>query len=365
MTDPYARHDEALEALHPYGPSLASGHINHAPMVVEALAAMGLGDEAPGWLTARQADFLPRGQSRAPIAPERWRGALGARERYDDWAIFFEGEIETAGWRVTLERWVTRLAPGYATAAVHGALRTAHAGRALLLDETPARRRELARGLAVWAAMYRPLPRDPAGLGFGDLAPDAALAGLEPVPARYRASGGSITRGLENVVHAPNFAHAIARADLSGDPFRNADTLVSIFAGLFLDAARSEYGAVVFTHAVTGAAAARILIALTGPKAQRHLLAGAWQTGCALKAVFHPGADRAERRTLPRQTPRALAAAALAHGDDHAIKLTEACLSANARTGKRELLDAAALGQDLMSPDIRPELERLKEAGLA
>lgn len=354
MTDPYARHDAALDALRPYGPNLANGYINHAPMVVEVLAAMGLGHAALGWLKSQEAQFLPRGEARVPIEAGAWREALGRRERYEDWTEFFAREIETQGWPVMLDRWVARLAKGYASAAVHGLLRTAHAARALARQDSPARRDELARGLAVWAAMYTPLPVSPAGLGFGDLAPDAALAALAPVPARYRVSGGSITRGLDNLAHAKDFTEAVARADLSGDPFRVADVLVSTFADLFLDAARTEYGAVVFTHAVTGAAAARTLVALTGPKAQRSVLAGAWQSGCALKTVFYPDPDLPERQPRAVPTPAGLAAAALTHGDDHAIKLTEACLSAHARTGKRALLRAAALGQALLSPQTSP-----------
>ena len=51
--------------------------------------------------------------------------------------------------------WVPRLMPALRTALFHGAIRTAHAVRAIDAVDTPPRRGELARALGYWAARYR------------------------------------------------------------------------------------------------------------------------------------------------------------------------------------------------------------------
>jgi len=51
--------------------------------------------------------------------------------------------------------WVPRLMPALRTALFHGAIRTAHAVRAIDTTDTPPRRGELARALGYWAARYR------------------------------------------------------------------------------------------------------------------------------------------------------------------------------------------------------------------
>ena len=54
--------------------------------------------------------------------------------------------------------------PALRTALFHGAIRTAHAVRAIDAADTPPRRGELARALGYWAARYRegqPAPAAP------------------------------------------------------------------------------------------------------------------------------------------------------------------------------------------------------------
>ena len=57
--------------------------------------------------------------------------------------------------------------PALRTALFHGAIRTAHAVRAIATTDTPPRRGELARALGYWAARYREgqpaVPQPPAG----------------------------------------------------------------------------------------------------------------------------------------------------------------------------------------------------------
>ena len=46
----YALHDQLLKSLSGTAPELRNGAPNHAPMVVEALAALGRDDDAVEWL---------------------------------------------------------------------------------------------------------------------------------------------------------------------------------------------------------------------------------------------------------------------------------------------------------------------------
>ena len=53
-----------------------------------------------------------------------------------------------------VEVWVPRLMPALRTVLFHGAIKTAHAVRAIDAVDTPPRRGELARALGYWAARY-------------------------------------------------------------------------------------------------------------------------------------------------------------------------------------------------------------------
>jgi len=160
--------DEVLDRLHRSEPRVRMGMSSHAPMVAEALCAMGHGDRAMAWVDGYDAPVLEVPVPRQRIDAARWRDALGPRldssswelslPRWGDWKVFFVEELAGARWQEVLDRWVARLGPGLGSAATHGVIRTAHAARALSRRDTPVRRAELARGLAYWAAAYEELP---------------------------------------------------------------------------------------------------------------------------------------------------------------------------------------------------------------
>ena len=58
VTD-YSMMEPALQVLARYGPDLRSGLTSHAPMVVEALAAVGRADAVMPWLERYRAGMLP------------------------------------------------------------------------------------------------------------------------------------------------------------------------------------------------------------------------------------------------------------------------------------------------------------------
>lgn len=347
--------DATLEKLNRYGPDLQGGLFNHAPMVAEALCAMGHGKRSHGWVEAHQHAFTPRPPARASITEGDWQQALGDPTRFSDWAAFFRGAIESQGWRRTVKIWASRLAPGFTTAACHGVIRTAHAARALTHAETTARLNELADGLSAWAALYSELPVGPVD-PRGQMPPEEALLALELPPNHEPQAAGPITGGFERLRDNHRFAHQVARIDLSGDIASRLDELIAAFAGLFVASARNPYTAIVFTHAVTGAAAVRNLLPAIGEAVGRELAFRAWEAGCALHAAFGRPLRAEDHAPADQQSyaPAELVLSAVRNGDDHAIKLTEACVTTYARHPARILLQAAAHSRSILPGPTEP-----------
>src|SRR5437588_12063166 len=100
--------DGALGRLSGYGPGLANGNFNHAPMVAEALCALGRPEAVMPWLERYRPRMLPRAPAGDPIRPAEWRGALGQRERFADWSRFFAEALRDAVWREVLDLWAGR-----------------------------------------------------------------------------------------------------------------------------------------------------------------------------------------------------------------------------------------------------------------
>src|SRR5207247_2474970 len=82
-----------------------------------------------------------------PVVPAglEWPQALGDYLRLPEWIGYFTQAIDDDGWPAVVATWVPRLMPALRTALFHGAIRTAHAVRAVDAVDTPPRRGELAR----------------------------------------------------------------------------------------------------------------------------------------------------------------------------------------------------------------------------
>jgi len=160
----YTALDDALDSLTRYGPSLVNGNFNHAPMVAEALCALGRPEAVSPWLERYRHRILPRPSAGAPIDRDEWRSELGRQDGFAAWSEFFINELSRLTWPETLDLWAGRLAGGFPAAATHGVIRVGHAARSLSAGDTPQRRRELADALASWAASFFELPAD---LGSG------------------------------------------------------------------------------------------------------------------------------------------------------------------------------------------------------
>ena len=320
----YAPLDDALETLSHHGPDLTNGNFNHAPMVCEALCALGRPAAVFPWIETYRTRLTPRPTPRESVDWSQWRAHLGTREMFADWSRLFLSELGEAPWRSVLDRWAARLAPGYSGAAVHGAIRTAHAARGLAEAETRVRLRELADALASWAASYSELPTV-SGAAPARLGPREALAAVPVVP-RERRPPGNITTALNKLVEFPEFAPVIDTVDLGDDLHAAVAVLAELFARTYLANAVDTRNFIVFVHSVTAVHALGNLLPHVDTATGRSLARYAWQAGCGLYAAF--GVAPPVAAVAPGDgDPGALVDQAIENGDEHVIKFTEACVA--------------------------------------
>jgi hypothetical protein len=340
MANPcYSTFDDALDLLRGTGPELRNGLTNHAPMAAEAMCALGRPQPVMAWVEKYRRKILPAPARVERVPAKRWESALGDLSRHADWADFFDNELKEAPWREVLDRWVPRLGPGIVASATHGVIRTGHAARALGDSENPLRMRELAEGLAYWAASYQTLPT--AASGAEDLRPSQAIEAVEVVPRDKRKYGRTIVSALASLKGHPPFAGVIGMIDTSGAPQALLSDMTATFARAYLANARELLGAIAYVHCVTGPGALRMIAPHVRDATARKALRYAWQASCAIYSVF--GVRPAPKGPIerPGEDEAALIDMAIATGDEHAIKFTEACLRENALGADGAYLAAA------------------------
>ena len=333
--------DEALERFAGTGPEYYGGLANHGPMAAEALVRLGRVEDVGPWVDGYRRKLQPRPDGRRPIAAAEWREALGDFGRVGDWAALFDRALREAPWTAVLQDWAPRLAPGLSAAACHGLIRTGHAARSLAERDSPARRGELAQGLAYWAARYQALP-EKAGTA-GRLRPSEAIARVPILPVERRGRG-LISDALAGLAELPAFADVASLVEVEAAGFLS--NLTETFAGVFLAQARRG-SLIAFIHAVTGPSAVRLLLPRLGPDSGRLLLRYAWQVGAAVYGGY-AAAPNPEPAAAPLSRDE-LVDRAVATGDEHGFKFTEACLREHAISPKPVFLTAARKACEALS----------------
>jgi hypothetical protein len=329
MNGSYSSMDDALEILSAYGPDLQNGMTSHAPMAAEALCAMGRPEAVLPWVETYRKGMLPRVAPGERIERSAWRGALGRMDRAAAWVAFFAEELREAPWRRVVNRWTGLLAPGICAAATHGVIRVGHAARSLAEAESALRLGELAEALGYWAATYEELPGRPPGEDLG-MSPRRAIERVAVVPLERRRFEGSIVSSLAALPDFPEFAPVIGFIGVAGDPAGLIAELTEVFARVYLANVHDVLTSIVFVHGVTGVAALGNLLPALDDDSARTALRYAWQSSCALYATFGSRPKPAREVEPPRDDPETLVERAVAHGDEHVIKFTEACLRQHA-----------------------------------
>jgi hypothetical protein len=283
MSDTTPALDEAFERMAAASFELPNGFVNHGAMACEALAMLDYAGDIDSW--ARRF-ARAGGASVDPVTSVgfEWRQALGDYGRLPEWIGYFSQAICEDGWPAVVAAWVPRLMPALRTALFHGAIRTAHAVRAIDTVDTPPRRGELARALGYWAARYR--EGQPAS----------------PLPA------GDVRM-------------AVVRA--AADGARRYLTRPDI----------------VRLHGVTGAMAVEILVAHIPAADGAAALAQVHAEHAALYAATEP-----VTQPHPARPPGSDLTAAAVHSlDPHQVKLVEACRRGHAATGDPAFAAAAEM----------------------
>jgi hypothetical protein len=319
-----AAYDEALARVHHHHPEYGGGLANHGPMALEAMAHLGRpGDELDAWARGYERRLEPDAKATGS-GPE-----LGVLSTYGDWVLAYADELRARPWVDVVRAAVVRLTPGVISSAAHGLLRTAHAVRALGDDVTGPRLHELACGLAYWSASYEQLPGVPSPSGA--LAPAGALAAM---PQHADPGVFLISDAVQGLRDEPAFGPAVDAVDPAA---LDIGAIASAVAGLVTT---REVVPIVYVHAITAPSALRSLAPLLEPGAVQRALRYAWQTVAALVASYPPGAPLPE----PEEPvgPEELVSLAVDDGDEHAIKVTAACIDGWRATGDQTLLAAAA-----------------------
>jgi len=314
----YEMHDQALRVLQGTGPELRNGAPNHAPMVAEALAALGRAEAVCEWVEIYRSRLVEGPRTDAVIG-EDWKAALGDFSRLGEWQNRFRHELAGSPWKEVLDRWLPRLIPGSMASGTHGIIRCGHAARALENDITVLRLEELANALAYCATRYRTISSPPLLAGNLDLeAATSALPLLEPEVDRQ----GPPPRIVMRLSERSDFACAIQRLAPPADVSLALSQLAEIGARLYLrDATRHP---LVLLHTVTGPAAVQLFLATASSELRSIAFAYTWQAVAAWAAAFSSGLSNEEPPATNASWDEIIDLS-VESGDEHAIKLTEAC----------------------------------------
>ena len=317
--------DEALERFHHADLEYAGGLANHGPMGAEALERLGHQALIPAFL-GLYASRLPPAESGSALSDSEAKVSLGDPSRGADWVATFEARLDGADWRAVVASSVPELMPGVFAGAGHGLLRTAHAVRSLERDDSPLRRRELARGLAYWSARYQPLPGRP-GCGATPVRDLAEHFSSWPLVGEPESRSGMFFEGVRRLDSFPAFPAAVERFE------RPRAAELSVFLSSLCRLAASTYLAhpdsrIPYVHALTIPSAMRLVAPLLDEQEACLGAAYAFQAMSAMHSIFGEGKipeepeDEVARVAEDWDEIRYHAACSL---QEHAIKMVEAC----------------------------------------
>ena len=350
--------DEAYQRLHGKGPEFGgdddgnNGLTNHGPMAVEVILRRRLDLDPHLWLDRylNRLTDLPAPSRRITAAD--WAQALGDPKRVGDWAGYFGRELAEASWTSVLTTWWPRLLPGIVAGSAHGVIRVGHAVRTLRSGDTsgPALR-ELANGLAFWAARSRVLPGlvEPAGR----LSTAQALAGVP----RLAEQSGFIAQRVGRLVTLPGWSASLAalRAPMDADevPAR-LDELIS--AGVLRYLTHGWAAPVLLVHVATAPNAVRHILPVLPKYLWQPSFTAAWAACAAITATYAPanpsGPDRPPYPLDGTDPVADVFDRAARHADEHVIKFTDTAVDVYERTGDPDLLAASLQSAQLIESPV-------------
>lgn len=326
--------EEALERVHASGPEREGWLTNHAPMVVESLAALGQARSVHRWLDLyrdRLEDFPDR---TAPVTDDNWPSALGDPRRIADWTDKFSRTLAERPWKDVLAEWWPRLLPGLYGGATHTVIRVGHAVRAVAAEENAPRRTELAHALGYWAARHQPVT------GLESVPGAATAAGaLDVVPAIGPGHLGFRNR-LAAVRRLPVWADEVTDPDLAKERLTEL-----VRAATHRYATHGHGEPTMLVHAATAPNAVLRTLDSLPRDLWAPSLRAAWRASAAVTAMYAP-VEPVDYTPPGRLAPEEVVERALAHGDEHVIKLTDTALD----IGDEQALAAALRSVEMSEP---------------
>lgn len=318
--------DEALERFHQVDFEYAGGLANHGPMVAEALENIGHQALIPAFV-GLYVPRLPLAEPGRPLLGGDEENAYGQIERAADWAATFEARLRGGDWRTVLQTEVPALLPGLYAAAGHGMLRTVHAIRALEREDSALRRKELARGLAYWAARFQALPGLPGSRLAAEAIPLAQAFAAWPLLDDPEARLGLFTRVVLRLDDFSPFTRAFEAVPLPTPDSvgRFLDTLCVHAAELYVGNPAARVACV---HALTIPSGARTLIQYLEPRDACVAASYSLQAVGALQSIFGRAEaspehdDEVVRVAEDWDEIRYHAACSI---QEHSIKMVDAC----------------------------------------
>ncbi len=361
-----AAYDDALRILTGTNPEYG-GRTNHGSTVAMDLIEMDRPDAVLPWVQRYRHRLEGRQPIKKVLTRYNYSTALGVMGRASDWVAFFQRQLVERDWKVVLNIWMPRLAPGLAGAAGNGLLRVAHAVKSLEGGAGKLRKAELAEGLAYWAARYLNLPGIPAGAGAGRLTPVEALAAIKWQNQHELPEFGQISEGLRGLRGFTPFAGVINLTALPADPGELISRITEIFVRVFPAHREFPEVQIPFIKAVVIPSALRLLLPYLEPDTNTLLLRYTWQLAAALYAVFGR-ARAADSHDHAATDPMQLRNQAVATGNEFVIIFTAACLREYGYLPRPDYLLAAVQARELFTPQtqgspvgIDPYLPRYKD----
>lgn len=317
--------DEALERFQRGDLEYAGGLANHGPMAVEALERLGHQALIPAFL-GLYAPRIPLLAVGSVLSDRELKSARGDRSRFADWVATFEVRLLEGDWRSVVREWVPGLMPGLFAGAGHGLLRTAHAVRSLGEEDSPLRRRELARGLAYWSGGYQRLPGRP-GRGVVPVRDLVEEFASWPLVGEVRSRSGFFFESIRRLDRFPAFAAAVDRFE------RPQAEEIDAFLSDLCRLAASAYLAhpdsrIPYVHALTIPSAWRLVSPLLRQQDACLGTSYVFQAMAAMHSMFGESTsieepeEEVQRISNDWDAIRYHAASSL---QEHAIKMVEAC----------------------------------------
>jgi hypothetical protein len=324
--------DDALERLRDVWFTTKPGFSVHGPMVAETISTLGHNGAVASWVDRYVARdrHMPPPPAREPIRTAD-RGALlaalGDYARMTDWYEFFRRELDRLTWQNVIAQWTPILIVGVTGGLTHGLIRTAHASRAL--SDTDKRSAlkfdELARALAYWAGSYRTVAGNPDK--HAELSLEEAIQTLPRVEPERRIETVRATTP-EALGDLPGFATVVEGLPQVSDISDALSRHTATFARVLLS--HPEAFQVPLVHTITAPSALRILLPYLPEVSLPRLYGRIWQASASLAAIYagplDTGLETNPEVGVPELGIEELVGRAVEHGDDHVIKLTEACL---------------------------------------